>query len=319
MGRSYIIIQLYIQDNGPYDFMVDSGLTTELITPHLQSILHLPNTGISKQGLSAGAVGVTQSLVELKDVSLCCSNEDTERFELPPLTAIVTDFPQEHIDPQHDPVEGMLGMEVLQQFDVDFDFPAGRLRLWRPGTVKNEADKAGMAAIDALVVNESLLLGFRVTSADAKGKDGKISAQPYLGLVDCGSSFSIVNWAAASYLGLPPKGAKVYQKSSQVQGMGVDGRPQVLPTYKVQLSYAGDPIQSSSQSMTFQAPSSNWKPWDPISIAIGDLPVFTQLLGDGKNAYNGPAGIIGLDILSQRRVIMETSSGRKRRIYVGNS
>ena len=33
MGREYVIIQLYIQGKGPYDFMVDSGLTTELITP----------------------------------------------------------------------------------------------------------------------------------------------------------------------------------------------------------------------------------------------------------------------------------------------
>ena len=33
MGREYVIIQLYIQGKGPYDFMVDSGLTTELVTP----------------------------------------------------------------------------------------------------------------------------------------------------------------------------------------------------------------------------------------------------------------------------------------------
>ena len=34
----------------------------------------------------------------------------TKPLELPPLTAVVTDFAQEHLDPQHDPVEGMLGM-----------------------------------------------------------------------------------------------------------------------------------------------------------------------------------------------------------------
>ncbi|KAL3778399.1 hypothetical protein ACHAWO_013277 [Cyclotella atomus] len=321
IGRSYILIQLYIQNTGPYDFMVDSGLTTELITPHLQSLLHLPNAGVSKQGLSAGAVGVTQSLVELKNVSLCgSSGSGEERFDLPPLTAIVTDFPQEHMDPSHDPVEGMLGMEVLEQFDVDFDFPMNRLRLWRPGSFDKVAKNVeGMAAIDAVVVNETRLLGFRVASADVKGKDGEVSTQPYLGLVDCGSSFSIVNWAAAPYLGLPPKGDAAYQKNPQVQGMGVDGLPQVLPTYKVQLSYVGDPVQASQQTMTFQSPAAGWKAWDPISIAIGDLPVFTQLLGDGRTPYKGPAGIIGLDVLSQRRVALETSSGRKRKIWVGKS
>ena len=105
MGREYIIIQLYIEGKGPFDFMVDSGLTTELITPRelffflaiciycasicnkisshlhymctiassrhthldctyqiylspdLQQVLDLnKSSGITKQGLSAGAV-----------------------------------------------------------------------------------------------------------------------------------------------------------------------------------------------------------------------------------------------------------------------
>ena len=33
LGREYVIIQVYIEWNGPYDFMLDSGLTTEMITP----------------------------------------------------------------------------------------------------------------------------------------------------------------------------------------------------------------------------------------------------------------------------------------------
>ena len=33
LGREYVIIQVYIEGNGPYDFMLDSGLTTEMITP----------------------------------------------------------------------------------------------------------------------------------------------------------------------------------------------------------------------------------------------------------------------------------------------
>jgi hypothetical protein len=323
MGREYIILQLYIQNTGPYDFMVDSGLTTELITPHLQQMLHLPNSSVTKQGLSAGQVDKTQSLVELRDVSLCCtdSNGRNEMFALPsPLNAIVTDFPQEHMDPAHDPVEGMLGMEVLEMFDVDLDFPNGRLRLWRPGTVREVAESVGrMVPIKAVVINETRLLAFRVAPASSVG-GGEVETQPYLGLVDCGASFSIVNWAAAPLLGLPPQGDASYAKNPMVLGMGVDGRPQNFPTYKVQLSYCGDPIQSSSSSkrMTFQPPPSNWNPWDPISIAIGDLPVFSQLLGDGRSPYKGPAGIIGLDILGQRRIILETSTGRKRRIYVGS-
>ena len=37
LGREYVIIQVYVEGKGPYDFMLDSGLTTELITPRESS------------------------------------------------------------------------------------------------------------------------------------------------------------------------------------------------------------------------------------------------------------------------------------------
>lgn len=220
------------------------------------------------------------------------------------------------LDPAHDPVEGMIGMEVLEQFDVDFDFPAGRLRLWKPHTVESVAKKAGLATVEAVVVNETLLLGFRIVSSSAQKDDtGGIAAQPFLGVVDCGASFSVVNWAAASLLGLPPQNDDSWKKSPAVTGMGVDGRPQLLPTKSIGLSYVGNP--KSRTNMSFEGPPSDFKPWDQVQLAVGDLPVFSQLLGDGRTPYKGPAGIVGLDILTQRRLILETSATRQRRIYVG--
>ena len=220
------------------------------------------------------------------------------------------------LDPAHDPVEGMIGMEVLEQFDVDFDFPAGRLRLWKPHTVESVAKKAGLATVEAVVVNETLLLGFRIVSSSAQKDDtGGIAAQPFLGVVDCGASFSVVNWAAASLLGLPPQNDTSWKQSPAVTGMGVDGRPQLLPTKSIGLSYVGNP--KSRTNMSFEGPPSDFKPWDQVQVAVGDLPVFSQLLGDGRTPYKGPAGIVGLDILTQRRLILETSATRQRRIYVG--
>ena len=213
-------------------------------------------------------------------------------------------------------------MEVLQQFDVDFDFPAGRLRLWKPHTVEAVAKKADMTTIEAVVVNETLLLGFRVVpSSVAPSGDnggGTLAAQPFLGVVDCGASFSVVNWAAAPLLGLPPQNDSTWKKSPAVTGLGVDGRPQLLPTTSLGLSYCGNPVARSDKSVaiSFEAPPGDWKHWKPVPVAIGDLPVFTQLLGDGRTPYRGPAGIVGLDILSQRRLILETGAGRQRRIFV---
>ena len=79
------------------------------------------------------------------------------------------------------------------------------------------------------------------------------------------------------------------------------------------MSYVGGQKTKAS----FTAPPSDFMPWDKIQVAVGDLPVFSQLLGDGRTPYKGPTGIVGLDILTQRRLILETSSTRQRRIYVG--
>jgi hypothetical protein len=167
IGRDYVIVQLMIKGEGPYDFMIDSGLTTEMITPHLQETLEIGTKSRKKSMVSGlGAGGSTQGsqLVALEDAALCCgkfAQPGATTLPLPPLYAVVTDFPQEHIDPQHDPVEGMLGMEMLNLFDVDFDFGAGRFRLRAPGTA---AQAAELVEIPSMILNEWGLLGIRVES-----------------------------------------------------------------------------------------------------------------------------------------------------------
>lgn len=61
----------------------------------------------------------------------------------------------------------------------------------------------------------------------------------------------------------------------------------------------------------------SFKPWNKVTVAVGDLPAFSDLLGDGKKPYNVPTILIGLDVLSQRRVILESGEGSARRIFVG--
>jgi predicted aspartyl protease len=320
LGRDYIIIPLKVNGRGPFDFMVDSGLTTELITPHLQSSLGIgankkrrPVTGIAAGG---GNVG---SLVELENASLCCGkfangkNSKADEYPLPKLYAVVTDFPQEHIDPAHDPVEGMVGMEVLEMFDVDF--ANHRLKLWEHG----QADVRGMVEIPAAVLNESGLLGIRVVS----GESSRSGQQPMIGVLDCGASFSSVNTAGARLLGVSPDPAD-HRDTPIVTALGVDGRPMNLATAKIALSFVGDSSSSSipqqGQGVAFEQPPSQWKPWDPTLIGVGDLNVFSDLLGDGRTPFKGPATLIGLDVLSQRRFILSTSGpGRARKLYVAPS
>lgn len=314
----------------------------------------------------------------MEGASLCCGDfsDGSDELPLPPLTAVVTSFPQEHLDEDHDPVEGMLGMEMLGLFDADFDWPKGRLRLYRPGEGAEAARAAGLVEVPAAgegcrrvgtglgegaargqnarnqqhqsltsqsthlaktiktkttrnnkkqkkhinnintttktVVNESGLLAIRATSPGAP------SPQPFTALLDCGASFSAVNWSAAQLAGLPPGGDRAYSKGPSIFSVGVDGRPVPYPTHPFSLTWVGEPSKTAS-GLSFAAPPREWAPWAGVDAAVGDLPVFSQLLGDPGKPYDGPAVLVGLDVLSQRRVMLcagEKGAGRRRRLFV---
>lgn len=308
VGREYVAVQLKIGNKGPFYFMVDSGLTTELLTPHLQSILGIADGKDKIQGLAAGGSTMESAIVELKDASLYCGPKADRCLDLPMLHAVITDFPQEHIDPAHDPVEGMLGMEFLEQFDVEFDFAKNRLRLWKPGT----ADKRGLVEIPAVVINETGLIGIRLTVPGGK--------QPILAFIDCGSTFSACNWQGAQLLGFPPQSDPRYRQGLAIAAMGVDGRLLQLPMVETPVTFVGD-VETDPQTgrpVGFAAPPKEWNAWTSIPMAVGDLPAFSTVLGDGRSPFQGPAALLGLDVLAQRRVILEagTDKTRRRRLWV---
>eukprot|EP00877_Chromochloris_zofingiensis_P014880 jgi/Chrzof1/9646/Cz04g10250.t1 len=298
--------------------MVDSGLTAELITPQLRESLAIRgSSGRLTTGLGAGGAVAGGDLVQLKGAAICCGDfakPGAKELPLPPLTAVVTDFPQAHMGTGKAPVEGMLGMEVLGLFDTDFDFKAGRVRLWQPGMGAQVAAEAGLAELPAAVLNETGILGIRTTSTSPYAVQ-----QPFVGIVDCGSSFSALNWSAAQLAGLPPKGDRAYANSPKIFGLGVDGSPQPLPTTRVQLTFAGEPAKDRQGNLSFAPPAPGWQAWDSVGAAVGDLPVFSQLLGDGRKPFTGPAALIGLDVLAQRRFIIGAgvgAQGRRRRLFI---
>ncbi len=84
---------------------------------------------------------------------------------------------------------------------------------------------------------------------------------------------------------------------------------QVLPTTSVQFSFVGSP-RKDGKELRFDAPPAKWRAWEPVTAAVGELPVFSLLLGDGSKPYEGPAALLGLDVLSQRRVVVGAGAGR---------
>lgn len=214
---------------------------------------------------------------------------------------------------------------MLKLFDVDLDFPAGRIRFWAPGTAAEEAKRAGLVEIPTAVINESLVLGTRVTgkpSTKSTGKSEPAPPQPFLGILDSGSTFSAVNWEAAKLLDLPPKSNRLkYMGLTGIMAVGIDGKPLYIPTKKIEFTFCGDPIENEQgEIVEFAPPPSKWQPWKPVMAGVGDLPIFELLLRTGEGPFHLPAAVIGLDVLSQRRVILEACSddaiGRSRRMFV---
>ena len=244
---------------------------------------------------------------------------------------------------------------------MDFDFPANRIRLYRPGDGAAAAEAAGLAELPAAVLNETGVLGIRATSPAAP------ALQPFVGILDCGASNSALNWRAAALAGLPPRGDAQYGSPGKATPglaiLGVDGKPQaralrwpravhpppglplllrpprcsppprdalppphprpvaqVLPIAPLQLTYAGEASKGPSGALAFDPPAPGWQPWEPVKAAVGELPVFAQLLAQDGKEFTGPAALIGLDVLAQRRVVIGAGvglRGRARRLFVG--
>ena len=294
-GNDFVAIPVKIDGQGPFDFMLDTALTSEIITPELQKTLGISDDNAMKvEGLAAGGSKGEEKLVMLEGVSL---SEEGRDIELPPLHAIVTDFPEEKIDPAHT-VDGMLCIETLELFDVDFDFPAGVVRLWPAGTAASVAEERGMISIPAAIVNdETYLLAIRITSEKSLQK----KRQPFLGIVDIGASFSTCNWEAAKLLEELPKNKIAYIGSPTVMAVGVDNKPIPMPMKDVALTFLGGASQNEHGKVEFEQPPSSWKPWNKVKVGVGDLPVFSLALGDKDHPFKGPAAVIGLDVLSQRK------------------
>ena len=281
VGRDYILVPLMIGGEGPFEFMLDSGLTGTIVTPSLCERLGIDaSKGNQVRGTAAGGEADVQ-VVQINDATL----EDGSPLD--PLHAAVTDFVQERLDPEHN-VQGMVGVEFFRQFDVEIDFEQEMLRLYKPGKGMQYAQRVGMKEMQGALLPAELI-GVR---ASLEG------GAPFLGIVDLGASFTTVNWKAAVSGGLDPKDPRLDQ-APKVYGLGVDGRPIVMPQVGMQMSLDGAMDEKLGR---FPAVID----FATTPICVGDISVFQDLLSPPGQTFNRAAGLIGLDVLSQCKCLLIT-------------
>jgi hypothetical protein len=288
-------------------FILDSGLTTTMITPQLRKWLDMKEPrggGMTANGFAAGGSSTLQVCpLNGAEVGGC-------GIQLPRMSAVVLDFPQANIeDPRYD-IQGMLGMEFVSQFDLDVDFPAKKIRLWNPGEGVKAANQDGLVAVPVSLIPGDIL-GVRVAAGEG--------TTPFLGIVDLGASFTLMNTAAAKLSNLPLTSEP---GRSGIAATGVDGRQTMLASRTTDITLLGfsDWTDGSRWGDSGALTKPKMLKFDGVRTGVGEVAVFEQLLSTPGNPWLGPAGLLGLDVWCKTRIIFGAAPkefvGRERTIYL---
>jgi hypothetical protein len=311
IGEGYIPVPVKLKNSKGEErtvhFILDSGLTTTMITPQLRKWLDQKEPrggGMTANGFAAGGSSTLQVCpLNGAEVGGC-------GIQLPRMSAVVLDFPQASIeDPRYD-IQGMLGMEFVSQFDLDVDFPAGKIRLWDPGEGVKQAQQDNLVAVPVALIPGDIL-GVRVAAGEG--------TTPFLGIVDLGASFTLMNTAAAKQSNLPLTSEP---GKSGIAATGVDGRQTMLAsrTTDITLLGFGEWNDGSRWGDSGALTKPKMLKFDGIRTGVGEVAVFEQLLSTPGNPWLGPAGLLGLDVWMKTRIMFGAAPkefvGRERTIYL---
>jgi hypothetical protein len=115
------LVPVTIDGKGPFAFALDTGASQSLIDTAIAKILHAPKTGHTQKIAGITAVANVGS-IEVKHWRV-------GKVQLPATTIVETNLP---FGSAHGGVQGLLGSDMLSQFDViTIDYGAGLLRLHR--------------------------------------------------------------------------------------------------------------------------------------------------------------------------------------------
>src|SRR5215472_15179280 len=92
-------------------------------------------------------------------------------------------------------ISGLVGADMLSDYDVEFDLPHGRFRLWHA---------RGCRAVDVPWVGPRSTMTIQVTGAGQLRVPVTVDGKPVNALLDSGSSLSLLRTVAARRLGVAP-------------------------------------------------------------------------------------------------------------------
>lgn len=120
-GGAALLVPVYVNGGGPYSFVLDTGATMTCVDRSLAERLDLPEARGGGVGVGVGQAG------ELQLVAV-----DSLRVgEATAVDMMACSLDLEQLREVGIEVEGLLGLNYLQEFRVTLDFPSRRLTLRR--------------------------------------------------------------------------------------------------------------------------------------------------------------------------------------------
>ncbi len=261
----HLIIDTWVNDEGPYPFIVDSAASGTIIFDNLSDRMALER--VVSEGtitLQASSGSIAAEVVELGSVRI-----GAEQIDLPYILSFSPGLALEETS------YGILGADVLYRQPVGFALSEGRLHLYRTGeAIDPETDLEG----SWFAVEMSEREGF----AEGQGFywiDVAINGVTIPALIDTGAQRSTINSAAAVAAGIDPAYVALTE-DAPIQSASPDMvAAWIVPVSTLQL---GERV------------------WAARTISLADLPIFASFEADDQ-----PVMILGADFLAEQNFVID--------------
>ena len=260
--------QIYLNGQGPYEFLLDTASSRTVLYEHTRAALGL--VPVSQERIKVFTTsGVTEALpYELKQLGLSGTAIDNLKVITIADPVNATDEP-----------DGILGIDVLQNYLVVLDRPVERLRLYTPDTpVPAPFTKGNSALLEARALPG---IGSQFWFFHAF-----IQYKMAPALLDLGAGLTIINWRYALFMGFSQTG---FPGPPEELRDAVGKRTPVIKATNMAIDFAG-------------------RRWSRQDVLIADAKLFSLLgLADTQ------ASIIGPGLLKDDSIAIDF---RNHRLYV---
>jgi predicted aspartyl protease len=262
----WFIVDVTINDAGPFPFIIDTGATRSIVFASLAARMAFPAAELPPQRV----IGITSSALHPPFVIGQLAIGEAK------LSALVTVVLEDWRPGLRAPL-GVLGLDFLTRYRIEFDAEAGEMRLYAPDT----AHGLDMRKWRSVPLQRS---DFGLNSGDMFLLAGHVDRKPADFMLDLGASTTIVNSHVFEQRHARRPGSAVGFQRDRYAARIIDA-----------LEESADGIRVIVRDL--QAGTSVW---NDLDIVVHNASVFEEL---GRS--DDPFGLFGADMLTGRSFVLD--------------